>query len=68
MTLKTLYLGNKIANHTTIINAHSRPIGVENSGNPNLQQQKQEQPMYEHTFMDLSHEKQGPPTTLKFTI
>jgi hypothetical protein len=46
-----IYLGNKIADHTTIIDAHSRPIGVENSGNPNLQQQQEEQqPMYVHLW------------------
>ena len=33
-----IYLGNKIADHTTIIDAHSGSIGVEDSCNPHLQQ------------------------------
>ena len=32
----TKYLGDKVTNDTTIIYAHSWPIGVEDPRNPNL--------------------------------
>jgi hypothetical protein len=29
-------LSNEVANNTTIINVHPRPVGVENPGNPDF--------------------------------
>lgn len=31
-----MYLSNKVTNNTTIVDAHTRPICVENPGNPRL--------------------------------